>query len=131
MSRCLKKTSVKLVERAHPRGVDRIRIRDHGFETVIGDLDDLVEGHAHFAQVRALNATPAISQELIRRIDARNTDDHRTIEAFAVGLAQDAKFFLLRRVKVTQQGGTGVHQSLLIGLVGQEEVNDIGVGGNQ
>ena len=48
-----------------------------------------------------------------------------------VCLAKRAQFFLLLGVKVTQEGRTGIQQRLLIGLAAQNQINDIGVAGNQ
>ena len=48
-----------------------------------------------------------------------------------VRLAERAQFFLLLRIKVTQEGRSGVQQGLFIGLATQNQINDVGVPGNQ
>ena len=48
-----------------------------------------------------------------------------------VRLAERAQFFLLLGIKVAQQGRTGIQQGLLIGLATQNQINDVGIAGNQ
>ena len=111
--------------------MDGVRISDHGLETIFGDLHNLIQGHADLSQVRALDATPTISKKLISRIYTRDAYDQRAVKTLVVCLAKRAQFFLLLGVKVTQKGRTGIQQRLLIGLATQNQINDVGVAGNQ
>ena len=111
--------------------MDGVRVGNHGLETVFGNLHDFVQGHADLSKVRTLDTTPTISKKLIGRIHTRDAYDQRAVKALMVGLAKRAQFFLLLRVKVTQEGRTGVQQGLLISLATQNQINDVGVAGNQ